>query len=127
MIPETLLFRQANPKFIEGDLITSQVFMPFPKDGGFLSAYDGNQITSVASHIHFTTVLGYESHSVWAVSKEETDSQQVPAEPDPLPQFQFHSKIDFTKKPEKEWRKIAKRLKAFALSRGCQFKPAVVL
>lgn len=124
MNSSTLLHRQAHPKFMDGSLITSQVFIPFPKDEGMLSVYDGDQISAAEAHAHYTQVLGNESHSVWSVTKAEADGEAVPASADPLPEFPSHSKIDFTGKTDKECRKIAKKLKAWAMARGCQFLPA---
>lgn len=124
MTSATLLHRQAHPKFMDGAQITSQVFIPFPKDDGLLSVYDGDQISAAEAHTHYTQVLGNESHSVWSVTKAEADGEAVPASADPLPDFPSHSKIDFTGKTDKECRKIAKKLKAWAMARGCQFLPA---
>lgn len=124
MTSATLLHRQAHPKFMDGAQITSQVFIPFPKDDGLLSVYDGDQISAAETHAHYTLVLGNESHSVWSVTKAEADGESVPASADPLPDFPSHSKIDFTGKTDKECRKIAKKLKAWAMARGCQFLPA---
>lgn len=64
MTLETILLRQAHPRFMEGEFPTSQVFYPFPKDDGKLSVYDGDQITAENAHRHYTQVLGNESHSV---------------------------------------------------------------
>lgn len=124
MSPETILLRQAHPNFMDGPLITSQVFMPFPKDEGKLSVYDGDQITAADAYEHYTETLGNESHSIWAVTKGEADGLDVPASPDPLPAFLSHSVIDFTGRTDKDSRKIAKRLKLFALGRGCLYAPA---
>ncbi|MBK8039825.1 MAG: hypothetical protein IPK22_22235 [Verrucomicrobiaceae bacterium] len=124
MSPTSHLHRQAHPKFMDGAQITSQVFIPFPKDDGLLSVYDGDQISAAEAHAHYTQVLGNESHSVWSLTKAEADGEAVPASADPLPDFPSHSKIDFTGKTDKECRKIAKKLKAWAMARGCQFLPA---
>jgi hypothetical protein len=123
MNSSTLLHRQAHPKFMDGSSITSQVFFPFPKDEGMLSVYDGDQISASAAHDHYTQSLGNESHSVWSVTKNEADAEGVPASPDALPDFPSHAKIDFTGKSDKECRKIAKRLKALAVAKGCQYLP----
>lgn len=117
----TLLLRQAHPRFMTGLEVTSQAFMPFPKDDGKLSVYDGDQISPEAAHAHYTQVLGNQSHSVWAVSKAEADSEGVPGEPDPLPDFPAHASIDFSSKSAKDCRKIAKILKTKALDRGCLY------
>jgi len=88
-----------------------------------MSVYDGDQIDAEDSYRHYTQVLKNESDSVWAISKGEADAEGVPAAPDPLPDFPAHAKIDFNAKPAKDCRKIAKRLKALALGRGCQCRP----
>lgn len=121
MTSTTLLHRQAHPKFVDGDTITSEVFRPSPKDEGFLSVYDGDQISASQSHEHYTEKLGYKSHSVWSLAKSEADGEGVPASPDPLEDFPSHSKIDFSGKTDRECRKIAKKLKAWAVARGCQY------
>ena len=120
----TILLRQAHPKFIEGNLPTSQVFQPNSYDGGKMSVYDGDQVSPNESYIHYTKVLNMQSHSVWAVTKGEADSEGVPGGADFLPDFPSHAKIDFPALPEKSWRKVAKRLKVLAISRGCQYLPA---
>ena len=120
MNSETHLLRHAHPSFMDGNQITSQVFMPFPKDDGKLSVYDGDQIEPDQSYIHYTSVLGNQSHSVWCVTKAEADGESVTGSPDPLPGFPAHACIDFGDHPEKVCRKIAKRLKSIALARGCQ-------
>ena len=124
MSPETLLLRQAHPNFMNGLAITSQVFMPFPKDDGELSAYDGDQIGAEDSFKHYTEVVGKESTSVWAVTKAEADGEGVTGGPAPLPDSPAHAKIDFGILPEKSCRKIAKRLKTIAQARGCQYRPS---
>ncbi len=125
MNPQTLLLRQAHPNFVDGALPTSQVFMPNSEDEGEMSAYDGDQISPADSYVHYTQVLKKHSHSVWALSKQEVDIAGVPASPDPLPDFPSHAKISFTLVPEKSWRQVAKRLKALAIARGCQYLPAL--
>lgn len=123
MIDSTILLRQAHPSFMDGNRITSQVFMPFPKDKGFLSVYDGDMINPGDAHTHFTKILGFSSHSVWGVTKAETAQENLLTNSDPQPNFTFHALIDFTKVPEKTWRKIAKRLQSKAIVHGCQYLP----
>jgi hypothetical protein len=119
----TLLLRQAHPKFMAGDLPTSQVFMPGSGDEGKLSCYDGDQISPPDAHIHYTQVLNLQSHSVWGLTCAEVDAQGVSSRSDPLPDFPSHAIVDFSDKSEKESRRIAKRLKTFAIARGCQYLP----
>lgn len=119
MTPQTLLLRQAHPNFMAGSIITSQVFMLSSSDNGYLSVYDGDLISATDSYTHYKG-LGNQSHSVWAVTKAETDSQAVPAGPDPLADNPAHAKIDFTAHTERACRRIAKLLKELAIKRGCQ-------
>lgn len=121
MTPETLLLRQAHPKFMDGEFPTSQVFYPFPKDEGRLSVYDGDQIVPEDAHRHYTQVLANESHSVWGVSGAEAHSEGTAPMPDPLENFPSHALIDFQGLSEKACRKVAKKLKAHAVARGCLF------
>jgi hypothetical protein len=124
MNAHTLLLRQAHPKFMAGELPTSQVFMPNSEDKGKMSVYDGDQISPEDAYVHYTKVLKKQSHSIWALTKEETDRNNVPASPDPLSDFPSHAIIDFSHMNESAWRKVAKRLKALAIARACRFVPA---
>jgi hypothetical protein len=124
MRPDTLLYRQAHPNFVNGDTVTSQAFVPFPKDKGELSVDDGDLVTAQESYRHYTQDLGNASDSVWAVTKTEADTTGAPASPAPLPDNPAHARLDFNSIPEKHWRKTAKRLKEHALTHGCQFRPA---
>lgn len=123
MNAKTLLLRQAHPKFMAGDEITTQVFMPFPKDKGGLSVYDGDKISASDSHEHYTKNLGCESHSVWAVSKEEAEEEQTMVVSDPQPNSPSHALINFEAQTNNQLRKAAKKLKIKALKRGLLFKP----
>ncbi|MEY2149900.1 hypothetical protein AB7849_03165 [Rhodanobacter sp. 115] len=119
MNPESVLLRQVHPDFIPDGKLTSQAFYPFPKDDGKLSAYDGDQISAAAAFEHYTTKIGFESRGVWGVDCKEVNEVGLECQPDPLPESPAHALIDFGKSTEKECRKLAKRLKAFALARGC--------
>ena len=77
MNAETLLYRQAHPSFAPNGQITSQVFTPFPKDEGNLSVDDGDQISAQDSYKQYTEVKKLESIGVWAVTKEESESEDV--------------------------------------------------
>ena len=125
MNADTFLLRQAHPNFMDGELPTSQVFMPNSGDEGKMSVYDGDQISPEDSYVHYTQVRKKQSNSVWALTKQEVDTNGVPGTPDPLPNFPSHAKIDFTQEPERTWRKVAKRLKVLSIARGCQYSPAL--
>lgn len=123
MTDDTMLLRQAHPHFMIDDLPSSQVFMPNSADEGQMSVYDGDQIGPADAYEHYTRVLDKQAHSVWGLTKGEADSCKVPAFPDPLVDFPSHARIDFSRVSEKTWRKVAKRLKALSISRGCLFLP----
>jgi len=123
MSPETVLLRQVHPAFIPEGQLTSQAFMPFPKDDGKLSVYDGDQISAEASHRHYTEVLGNASDSVWGVSCAEVSSTGLTSAPDPMSNFPSHSVIDFSAEPANQFRRLAKKLKTLALARGCLHAP----
>jgi len=118
MTENTVLLRQVHPDFIPGGELTSQAFMPFPKDEGKPSVYDGDQISPLESHAHFTETLGYTSDSVWGVSCSEVTEAGLTSQADPKEHFPSHALIDFTAQPANAFRKLAKKLKAKALTRG---------
>jgi hypothetical protein len=123
MNDETLLLRQVHPQFLKDDQLTSQAFFPFPKDNGRLSVYDGDQISAEASYHHYTEDLGLQSQGVWAVSGAESAGVGLTYAPDPLTESPAHAVIDFGRRAEKECRKLAKRLRDFAVLRGCRHAP----
>lgn len=120
---ETLLLRQVHPDFIPDGQLTSQAFMPFPKDEGKPSVYDGDQIGAAESHRHYTEVLGNASDSVWGVTCAEVTAAGLSSESAPLENFPSHALINFTAHPEKSFRKLAKKLKVSAIARGCLYSP----
>lgn len=124
MKPETLLLRQVHPDFIPEAQLTSQAFMPFPKDKGKLSVYDGDQISPQDSYKHYTEILGNKAAGVWGVTCAEVSTVGLASAPDPLENFPSHAVVDFTALPEKSFRKLAKRLKSAAVARGCLHAPA---
>jgi len=122
MNAKTILLRQVHPQFLLGGNLSSQAFFPFPKDAGRLSVYDSDLISPAGAFSHYTNELRLQSVGVWGVSGKEVDIIGLASEPDPLPDFPTHAVIDFGK-ADKEYRKLAKRLKAFAQARGCLYKP----
>lgn len=121
MTPSTVLLRQIHPNFYPNGELTSQAFLPFSKDKGKPSVYDGDQISAADAFVHYTTVLKNQSCSVRGINCSEVDSVGLTSIANPLPNFPSHALVDFTGRPDKEWRKLAKRLKDFALKRGCLY------
>lgn len=124
MNDRTLLLRQVHPNFFPDGEVSSQAFVPFPKDDGRLSTYDGDQITAEASHQHYTVNLGLESIGVWAINGEEAASIGLTYQSDPVVGNPAHAVVDFGTLPEKECRKLAKRLRKFAVARGSLYRAA---
>jgi len=123
MNPATTLFRQVHPDFIRDGQLSSQAFMPFPKDEGKLSVYDGDQISASESYRHYTESMCLKSAGAWGITCAEATAVGLTSAPDPLADFPSHAVIDFTAQPEKSFRKLAKKLKAFAIARGCLYMP----
>lgn len=119
MTPETVLLRQAHPNFVLDGQLSSQAFFPFPKDKNHLSVYDGDQISAVDSHHHYVTVLRNQSCGVWGVTQLEVSGVGLEAKSDALEDFPSHAVIVFANATEKECRKIAKKMRAMAVARGC--------
>jgi len=124
MNDQTLLLRQVHPSFFSAGELSSQAFFPFPKDDGKLSVYDGDRISAEASYKHYTGILGLQSVGVWAVAGEEITSVTLAYQPDPVAGNESHAIIDFSAIAEKECRKLAKKLKKFAVDRGSQYRAA---
>ena len=117
------LLRQVHPSFLKGGKLLSQAFFPFPKDNGKLSVYDEKLISPAQSYMHYTQELSLNSAGVWGVSNAEVHEAGLMHEADPLPNSPAHALIDFGTASDKEYRKLAKRLKIFAESRGCLYAP----
>lgn len=121
MTPETLLFRQVHPAWIQEGRITSQVFRPTPKDEKLLSVYDGDLISAEDSWEHFTGSLHHASVGAMAVTVSECEARDLSARPDPEP-FPEHAVIDFDGLSANQIQKSAKHLKKSAEARGWQFR-----
>lgn len=123
MRPETVLLRQVHPNFLSGGELTSQAFVPNSGDNNKLSVYDGDQITAEHSYTHYTVSQNKQSSGVWGLSCADVAAVGLTSAPDPLPHFPSHALVDFAACSEKQSRKLAKRLKSFAVARGCLYQP----
>ena len=121
MKSDSLLLRQVHPNFFSDGQLSSQAFIPFPKDEGKLSVYDGNLISPALSYQHYT--LRLKSVGVWGISNAEVITTGLTSEPAPLPDSPAHAFINFCNVPNTQWRKLAKILKRFAVTRGCLYSP----
>jgi hypothetical protein len=120
---KTVLLRQVHPQFMPGGQLSSQAFLPFPKDKGKLSVYDGGAISAAEAFAHYSAYLKNASAGIWGVDCAEVTTIGLTPVSDPLEGFASHALIDFTAHPEKSFRRLAKQLKACALARGCLYSP----
>jgi hypothetical protein len=118
MTNETTLLRQVHPSFIPDGQMTSQAFMPFPRDDSKLSVYDGDHVSAGESYQHYTGALNNESDGVWGVTCTEVEAIDLASAIDPLPDSPAHAIIDFSGKSTSTCRKLAKKLTNFARARG---------
>jgi hypothetical protein len=122
MNDQTLLLRQVHPSFFPNGEVSSQAFVPFPKDDGKLSVYDGDQMSAEASYRHYTVALRLESVGVWAVNGAEVVSVGLTHRPDPVDDNSAHAVIDFGTLAEKACRRLAKKLKKLAVDRSSLYR-----
>ncbi|MCP2038342.1 hypothetical protein [Chryseobacterium sp. HSC-36S06] len=127
MEDSTLLHRQIHPSFIVGKQIStqvfeisSQVFLPTPKDEGKLSVYNDDKFTAQESFEHFTK--NFDSAGTVSVSVEECSNEDLKSVENNDP-FDGHCYIDFGELPKNQIKKKAQRLKAHAMKRGITFLP----
>jgi hypothetical protein len=121
MTDETLLHRQINPNWVHNNKVSSQAFIPFPKDEHQLSVYDGDLISAEASWAHFVGG-GYQSVGVLAVSVSECDAECLKTCSSPEV-FEEHAHIDFTGITKAQCRSKGKKLLVAAEARGWQHRP----
>lgn len=117
MKPETLLYRQIHPQFVQNGRPTSQAFRPTSKDENKLSVYDGDKIQPKMSWEHYTGTLGLSSFGVMAISHAECTIQTLPvlADGEDYPE---HCSIDFSHLAKSAIERAAKVLAQCAVTRG---------
>ncbi|WPL15261.1 hypothetical protein Thiowin_00210 [Thiorhodovibrio winogradskyi] len=122
MKTDTLLLRQINPNFAQGDRVTSQAFRPTPKDQHLLSVDDGDQITAAAAFDRFTTQTQGRSIGVMAVTCEECSALNLGVIADGVP-YKEHVSIDFRGLANSKVESCGKKLAVQARQRGWLFQP----
>ena len=120
MNPDTLLWRQIHPSFLEGGRPGSQAFRPTPKDDDRLSFDDGSRIEAEASWRRFTQVKGLQSVGVLGVQVAECTAEDLGVEADGIPDPE-HVSVDFSGKSNGRRKTISKKLRDLAMERGWQF------
>lgn len=117
MSPDTLLYRQIHPSFIQNGRPTSQAFRPTPKDDSKLSVYDGDKIKPKAAWEHYTRILNLSSAGVMAVTNADCAAQQLVVNADGTP-YPEHCSVDFSGLAKNAVEKAAKILASTAMQRG---------
>jgi hypothetical protein len=115
--PETLLFRQIHPSFVQNGRPTSQAFRPASKDEKKLSVYDGDKIQPKASWEHYTQTLCLSSHGVMGLTHEECTSQSLLVVEDGA-DYHEHCSVDFSSLANNAIERAAKVLAQCAMTRG---------
>ncbi len=120
--PGEILHRQVHPTFVHGGRVTSQAWMPTPKDDGLLSVSRSSVRSAIDSFHHHTRVLGLPSCGVWGVSVAECGALGLAAAADPLTKpvaDHAHAVVDFRNVNEHQRKVKAKQLAVAARERGC--------
>ena len=117
MTPETVLLRQAHPRFLPNGELTSEAFLPDKNDPN-LSTYNGDNISPADSFKHYTTVLKLEAQGTWGISCAEVVVEGLASASDPLENHPHHCIVQFGDLGIKALRRTAKKLKEHALKRG---------
>ena len=117
------LYRQVNPNFVQGDMLTSQVFEATRKDQGLLSVNRATKTTAKAAFERFLA-SGSRSIGVVAVTVVEVVQVGLKAHEDAQPEDAAHVVIDFNGKSEGDARRARKQLAVMAQARGWRHRSA---
>lgn len=113
----THLLRQIHPNFVKDGRVSSQAFLPTPKDEKMLSVDNGDLISPDLSYERFTQQMNCKSVGVMVILKKECDDQILPIHEDMDP-YPEHCSIDFSGITNKIIEMKAKILRSFAQKRG---------
>jgi len=122
MVPKTVLLRQAHPRFFPKGELSSQAFL-VPKEDPNLSTYNGDDITVADAFVHYRDVLHLTAHSTWGISCSEVTAENLSSAPDPSEDNPHHCIIQFGNLEMKALRIAAKKLREYAVIRGCLYPP----
>lgn len=113
--PTELLYRQVHPNFVQEGKPASLAFRPNSGDEGKMSSDRSSLVTAKASFDSY--VRQRASAGVWAINVQECTDQNLACFPDPVEGNEAHSIVDFNGIEEKNWEKVSKKLKSFAIGR----------
>ena len=119
------LFRQVNPKYIEGEDISWLAFRPTDNDNGKVSVRSETKIDAKNAYEDHQTRFNRESKGTYKVAVGEVnqiglravDDSVLPGRPP------GHSYIDFRILEKEEFRAAAERLSEYAEARGAIYTP----
>lgn len=121
------LYRQVNPNFVHGEMLTSQVFEATKKDQGLLSVTRSSKTSAKDAFERFLARKHCRSLGVVAVTVGEVNNVGLKAHDDVLPDEAAHAVIDFNEKSDGDARRARKQLAALAQARGWRYHPAAQL
>src|SRR3569623_1588863 len=127
---DDLLHRQVPHEWTEAGEPSSQAFWPWRTIVACCLSVDRNSRTTAEAAFNLFTAakpsgFGMSSCGVWALSCDEIKGESLTAWEDPAvatndtPANPAHAVIDFTAHDAKTQKKIARKLKALAIRRGC--------
>jgi hypothetical protein len=120
---EEVLFRQIHPNFYDNGFPGSPPFAPTAKDDDKLSVDRSSMTTAEASHALFTS-NGFDSAAVFGVTVAEFGTESLKCYSDPteangtIAANPAHAYADYSGFSANQGKKIAKRLRNFAVKRG---------
>ncbi len=123
-----VLFRQAHPELIHGGEPASSVFVPKASDDGMLSV-DRSALTTAKASYDLYVANGFRSAATYGVTVAEFGTHGLPCTPDPIKDVPgqkdnaAHALVDYTAFNPTQQKKIGKRVKTAALTRGVLHKP----
>lgn len=123
-----LVMRHVHPKAIDGERVQSWAFAPNSSDQGCMSVTQASVVTAEDAFEDYTVQQKRTSAGLWAISTEEirsVDSRTIDDQATTPPPPRGHAFVDYRdiKQGPRQESKRAKRLRDFALDRGCVFSP----
>jgi hypothetical protein len=120
--PDEALFRQIHPKHLSAGVISSEAFVPSPRDKDMLSTLR-ERIGPEAAYGRWVDA-GYESIGTYAVTVGEAIGAGLQIVDDEADTEPDHASIDFSALASKGQKKqTGRRLRDAAVERGCQYTP----
>lgn len=123
-----VLFRQVHPDLYDDGRLASSAFLPSPGDQNQLSTDRASMTTAKEAHQRYIESKR-RSVGTFGVTVGECSQQGLRCFPDPVAETEStkanpaHSRVDFSVLGTNQQRKVAKRLKQAAVTRGILYSP----